>query len=74
MDLLFVEYINENETCSCQIKIRKRILINNAGNDLAKRSKSLKELASEILNINKVIAIPNTASVRLSNLVVVSPL
>ena len=74
MGLLVVEYINENETCSCQINKRKIILTNNAGKDLAKRSKSSKVVASEILNINKVIAIPNTASVKLSSLVVVSPL
>ena len=46
---------------------------NKAGNDLANCKSASKVVTSEILKINNVIAIPNTASVKLSNLVVDSP-
>ncbi len=62
----FKEYISEKSKCSLQIKIMNEILIKKAGSVFVNVNKSANELGFERLKISKVIAMPKTASVRLS--------
>jgi hypothetical protein len=68
------EYISENLMCSFHINIINVILIRNAGRVFVNTSKSSKEFGLTKLKISNVMAIPKTASVRLSILDAVSPL
>jgi hypothetical protein len=68
------EYISENLMCSFHINMIKVILIKNAGSVLVKTNKSSNELGLTKLKMRSVMAMPKTASVRLSILEAVSPL
>ena len=64
----FRAYISEKSKCSFHISTIKDILMRKAGRVLVKVSRSSKELGLARLNIRRVMAMPNTASVRLSSL------
>lgn len=67
------EYTSEKLKCSFQTKIRKAMLIRNAGSVLVKLMSSVNEFGFDRLKINRVMAIPKTASVRFSSREAVVP-
>lgn len=69
----FRVYISEKAKCSFQIRITNEMLIKKAGSVLVNVNKSAKELGFVKLKMSKVMAIPKTASVRLSSLDAFSP-